>query len=110
MNEITKAALVLGGGVALFAALKELVFKDKSSAAKNETDDRKAASATDRKDATVALRAYKAALKAGEDRDALSELNRELIKTYGLRVMRRKKDQTLVVLNPAGDEVLEDGA
>ena len=106
MNQLTKLAVVFGGGAVLFAVLKGVVFKE-ATTAKPENDARKDAAATEQKDAAVALKAYRAALSAGEDSEAMADLNRELIKEYGLRVLRRKKDKKLVVLNAAGDEVLE---
>ncbi len=56
--------------------------------------------------AFIALKAYIAAYNAQEPQSELDKLNGEIAKDYGLKVIRRRTDNKLVVQDLSGNDVM----
>lgn len=107
MNTNTKKALVVfGGGLLLYWAFMKIKpfgsKKSKSSSnskAKVFSDDQK-------KNAIIVVKAYGDALKAGENKAFMDEMNAEFAKTYGLRVLPNKATGSLIATDLEGNKVV----
>lgn len=99
---LKKALLIFGGGLLLFWAFKKIrpieVKTKKSSSTPTATDEQK-------KNALIILKAYSEAMKAGEKKDFLDEMNAEFAKEYGLRVYTNKKDGKLFAADLEGNKI-----
>lgn len=84
-QNLIKAALMFGGGFALFALLKPKDPAVALSGAGQKAFDNQLLPAPSEKDAEIVMIAYTDALKAGEPPARLTELNKELMKEFGMR-------------------------
>ena len=101
---LKKFLIVFGGGVLLFMVFKKLRpfgGKSKSKEATNvvATDDQK-------KNAAIVLKAFEDAMKSGENKAFLDEMNAEFAKTYGLRVLPNKTNGKLIATDLQGNKVM----
>ena len=105
-QNLIKAALMFGGGFALFALLRP---KDPAvavaGAAKKSFDD-KLYPPPSTKDAEIVMMAYTDALKAGEPPARLTELNKECMQEFGLRCYIDSKSGKATVCDVKGDIIL----
>jgi hypothetical protein len=106
-QNLIKAALIFGGGFALFALLRP---KDPAVAvagtnAKKSFDD-KLYPPPSKADAEIVLIAYTDALKAGEPPARLTELNKECMDEFGMRCYIDTKSGKAVVCDVKGDTIL----
>jgi hypothetical protein len=107
MNTNTKKALVVfGGGLLLFWAFTKIrpigtkKSKDVSgSKSKVFTEDQK-------KNAIIVVKAYSDAMKAGENKAFLDEMNAEFAKTYSMRVMTNKATGALFASDLEGNKIV----
>lgn len=98
---IKKALLIFGGGLLLFWAFKKIRpidVKSKKSTTKTATDEQK-------KNAAIVLKAYGEAMKAGEKKEFLDEMNAEFAQEFGLRVYTNKGDGKLFVADLEGNKI-----
>lgn len=101
---LKKALLIFGGGLLLFWAFKKIrpidvkSKKSSSSSASAATDEQK-------KNSLIILKAYSEAMKAGEKKEFLDEMNAEFAKEYGLRVYTNKKDGKLFAADLEGNKI-----
>ena len=105
-QNLIKAALMFGGGFALFALLKP---KDPAlavaGAAKKSFDD-KLYPPPSQADAEIVMIAYTDALKNGEPPARLTELNKECMQEFGMRCYIDSKSGKAVVCDVKGDTIL----
>lgn len=105
MNKnLFKAAIIFGGGFLLFALLKP---KNKDLAAQKKSFDNndELLPAPTKENAEIVMIAYSEALKNNEPATALTELNKECMKEYGMRCYVDDKGQ-VVVCDVKGEPVL----
>jgi hypothetical protein len=98
---IKKALLIFGGGLLLFWAFKKIRpidVKSKKATTKTATDEQK-------KNAAIVLKAYGEAMKAGEKKEFLDEMNTEFAQEFGLRVYINKGDGKLFVADLEGNKI-----
>jgi hypothetical protein len=94
-----KAAIILGVGALLFWVIKP---KDSSSTSTLPSTKTNADGPTPNKEnAEIVANAYSAALKANEPASRLTELNKEMMKEFGMRCYM-DKDNKLVVCDASG--------
>jgi hypothetical protein len=98
-----KAAIILGVGAFLFWILKP---KDKNTNISTlPTTKTNAEGPTPNiENADIVANAYSAALKANEPAGRLTELNKEMMKEFGMRCFM-DKDNKLVVVDSAGNTI-----
>lgn len=100
-----KALLIFGGGAILFWAFKKIKpFGGKSkgrkgSSAKTFTEEQK-------KNAIIVVKAYGDAMKAGENKSFLDEMNAEFSKQFGLRVVPNKANGTIIATDLEGNKII----
>ncbi len=104
-TNLKKAIVIFGGGLILFWAFRKMkpygVAKGKSrgsSKGKTFTDEQ-------RKNAAVVVKAYSDALKAGEQKSFLDEMNAEFAKTYSMRVVPNKSNGTFFATDLEGNKI-----
>jgi hypothetical protein len=105
-QNLIKAALMFGGGFALFALLRP---KDPSVAVAGGTksfDDNKLYPPPSTADAEIVMIAYTDALKAGEPPARLTELNKECMQEFGMRCYIDSKSGKATVCDVKGDTIL----
>ena len=107
-QNLIKAALMFGGGFALFALLRP---KDPSVAiaganAKSFDDNNKLYPPPSKKDAEIVMMAYTDALQAGEPPARLTELNKECMDEFGMRCYIDSKSGKATVCDVKGDIIL----
>jgi len=104
MNEnLLKATLMIGGGYLLFMLFKPKkvqafnspVTKALLSETKN-IDGEETPMVINSEDANIVMRAYINALKAGESPETLTQLNKELMKEFGMRCYIDDKNKVVV--------------
>lgn len=100
--DFRRALFGIGGGLFVFWLLqKTLLSKNDYSISKAD----EAIPDPNEEDIQKALLAYQSAVKAGENQQALMDLNADLAKEFGVRVYKRKTDGRLVATNIAGKEL-----
>jgi hypothetical protein len=94
---LIKLALIFGGGFGLFMLLKPKIGDSvKSSAAPKETKSFDNSTPTPKKeDVKIVTQAYKEAVKNGESASRLTELNKELMKEFGMRCFVEKSGEVI---------------
>lgn len=104
-TSIKKAILIFGGGLVLywaFTKIKPFGSKSKPTA----KSDVKASGEDDKSNANLVLRAYKEAVKAGESKSFLEDMNVEFAKEYGLKVYTDKGNKSLFVADLEGNKIV----
>ena len=106
-QNLIKAALMFGGGFALFALLrpKESAAVALAGNAKKSFDD-KLYPPPSKEDAEIVMIAYTDALKNGEPSARLTELNKECMQEFGMRCYIDSKSGKAVVCDVKGDVIL----
>ena len=100
--DFRRALFGIGGGLFVFWLLqKTLLSKNDYGISKEDEPIPK----PDDEDIQKAIIAYQSAVKAGEDRQFLMDLNVDLAKEFGVRVYRRKTDGKFVATDLAGKEL-----
>lgn len=104
-ENLVKAALVIGGGVLLYIALKpsKNVTSSNIGSVKNATSDETPKPTLE--NAEIVADAYAQALQAGEPPAKLTELNQECMKDFGLRCYTDNSGK-LIVCDVAGNTIL----
>ena len=101
--DFRRALFGIGGGLFVFWILqKSLLNKEGNS--NSDTENETIPNPSD-EDIQKALIAYQAAVQAGENQQALLDLNTDLSKEFGVRVYRRKTDGRFVATDLAGKEL-----
>lgn len=105
-KQLIKGALIFGGGFLLFALLKP-----KSNAAnsvkKSAEGEKSLVPSPTTENAEIVMIAYTDALKNGEPAATLTELNKEMMKEFGMRCYIDQKTGKTVVCDVKGETVLE---
>ncbi len=105
MNPNTKKFIVVFGvGILLFIAFKKLrpygIKGKKNGKSKSvSTDDQK-------KNAAIVVKAYTDAMKGGENKAFLDEMNAEFTKQYGMRVISDKSSGTYIATDLQGNKIV----
>jgi hypothetical protein len=105
MNPNTKKFIVVFGvGILLFIAFKKLRpygIKGKKNGKSKlvSTDDQK-------KNAAIVVKAYSDAVKGGENKAFLDEMNAEFTKQYGMRVISDKSSGTYIATDLQGNKIV----
>jgi hypothetical protein len=112
MNKnLVKWVIIFGGGLLKISLIKHnkkaLDIANKSTAPNtNESfDDNESKVKPSKEDAEIVAKAYSAAMQAGEPSSALTELNKECMKDYGMRC-HVDKNNKLVVCDVSGSVIL----
>lgn len=108
-KKLIQGALMFGGGFLLFALLRP---KDKtgnvtSESEKKSADGKSIYPAPSKENAEIALLAYTDALKNNEPAARLTELNKELMKEFGVRCYIDQKTGQAVVCDVKGESILD---
>jgi len=104
-TNVKKAILIFGGGLLLYWAFTKIKpFGSKAN--KTIKSDVKTLSDEDRKKANVVLTAYREAMKAGESKSFLEDMNVEFGKEYGFRVVMEKGSNSPIVVDLEGNRVI----
>ncbi len=107
MNKnLVKWLIIFGGGLATFSLFKpkkkDLESANKTTSTSTESfDDNESSVKPTKENAEIVMKAYSAAMQAGEPQSALTELNKECMKDYGMRCYM-DKDNKLVVCDVSG--------
>lgn len=105
-TNLKKALLIFGGGLVLFWAFNKIrPFGGKTKSSKSSKSE-KTVSDEDKKNAVIVLRAYKAAVKAGENKAFLDEMNAEFAREYKLKVYTDKGSGNLFAADLEGNKIL----
>jgi hypothetical protein len=101
---LKKFLIVFGGGVLLFVIFKKL----KPYGGKEKSKDTSKVVATDdqRKNAAIVVKAFGDAMKNGENKAFLDEMNAEFAKTYSLRVVPNKSNGSLIATDLQGNKIM----
>ena len=105
---LIKSAIILGGGLLMFFAIKPALISDKkqSKSFSSSLPEKYQPTQEELDNAEIAAMAYSSAIMAGEMPSKLSELNSELMKEFGLRCYLNRKDK-ITVCNSKGNIILE---
>ena len=101
--DFRRALFGIGGGLFVFWLLQRTLLSKQDYASSKDNDD--AIPVPDDEDIQKAIVAYQSAVKAGENQQALLDLNADLAKEFGVRVYRRKTDGRFVATDLAGKEL-----
>lgn len=102
-TNLKKALIIFGGGFLLFLAFKSIKpFGGRSKKVKSSS---KTYSDEQRKNASIVVKAYSDAVKAGENKAFLDEMNAEFAKTYGMRVMTNKATGAFFATDLEGNKI-----
>jgi len=108
-TNVKKTILIFGGGFLLFWAFKKIfpigIKSDKSSKKDTSVGASGEQSGEQKENINLVMKAYLEAKKAGESKQFLSDMNREFIKEYGLKVMSDKGNGKLFVADASGNKV-----
>ena len=112
-ENLIKAILMIGGGYLIFTLFKPKkvntpVSNSKSVSSTTSMDGEKneAPAVIDSKDAEIVMSAYSSALKAGETPDRLTELNKEMMKEFGMRCYVDENNR-MTVCDSNGNTILK---
>jgi len=105
-TNLKKSLLIFGGGLLLFLILKRFRPLGKVKGSKSKKNEAKIVSEEDKKNAAIVLTAYRAAKKAGENKEFLDEMNAEFAKEYRMKVYTDKGSGKLFVADLEGNKVL----
>jgi hypothetical protein len=107
MNKNLKTAiLVFGGGIVLYWAFTKIRPFVKTKKLKKEIESGSAGSAEKVKKAGAALRAYNTAKREGQPKEFLDELNLELMKEYGVKIMTDKSTGKTFAADSDGNKIV----
>jgi hypothetical protein len=101
---LKKFLIVFGGGVLLFVIFKKL--KPYGGTQKGKDSSPKVVASDDqRKNAAIVVKAFGDAMKNGENKAFLDEMNAEFAKTYGMRVVPNKANGSLIATDIQGNKI-----
>lgn len=93
---LIKLALIFGGGFGLFMLLKPKIGDKLPTSKPIETKSFDSGTPTPKKeDVKIVTQAYKEAVKSGESASRLTELNKELMKEFGMRCYVEKSGEVI---------------
>ena len=101
---LKKFLIVFGGGALLFIIFKKL--KPYGGKQKEKESTKIVASDDQRKNAAIVVKAFGDAMKNGENKAFLDEMNAEFAKTYGLRVLPNKSNGKLIATDLQGNKIV----
>lgn len=103
---LKKGIVIFGVGYLLFLAFKKLKpFGGKSKKSSLSTKP-KEFTEEQKKNAAIVVKAYSDAVKSGEDKAFLDEMNAEFAKTYKLRVLKNKANGSYFAADLDGNKVI----
>jgi hypothetical protein len=105
---LKKALIVFGGGILLFYVFKKLKpigGSSKKNAKSSSSLKPKEFTDEQKKNAAIVIKAYSDAMKSGENKAFLDEMNAEFAKTYRLRVLKNKADGNYFAADLDGNKV-----
>ena len=106
-TNLKKAIIIFGGGLVLLWAFQKIrPFGGKKKGSKSSSKSEKIFSDEDKKNAVIVLKAYKAAVKAGENKSFLDEMNAEFAREYKLKVYTDKGSGNLFAADLEGNKIL----
>lgn len=104
---LKKALIVFGGGILLFYVFRKI--KPIGGSSKNKSKDSisktKQFTEEQKKNAAIVVKAYTDAKNSGENKAFLDEMNAEFAKTYRLRVLKNKADDSYFAADLDGNKV-----
>jgi len=106
-----KWVIVFGGGLLTFSLFKpkkkdlDLANKPTIPSTNESFDDNESKEKPSKENAEIVAMAYSAAMQAGEPSSALTELNKECMKDYGMRCYMDKNNK-LIVCDVSGNIIL----
>ena len=106
-ENLIKAVIIFGGGLGLFFLAKKKIENKVVGATSGNSGGKASADggpAPDLKNAEIVADAYSGALKAGETPQRLTELNKELMKEFGMRCY--VNDNVLTVCDSKGNTIM----
>jgi hypothetical protein len=104
---LKKAILVFGVGILLFYGFKKMkLFGSSKSKKLNYSSKNKEFTLEQKKDASVIVKAFSDAVKSGENKAFLDEMNAEFAKTYKMRVLKNKADGSYFASDLEGNKVI----
>lgn len=103
---LKKAIVIFGLGYLLFYGFKKM--KPFGGKSKKSTSSSKPKEFTEeqKKNATIVVKAYSDAVKSGENKSFLDEMNAEFAKTYKLRVLQNKASGAYFASDLEGNKVI----
>jgi len=101
---LKKFLIVFGGGILLFMVFKKL--KPYGGKGESKNSIKSVSSDDQKKNASIAIKAFSDAQKNGENKAFLDEMNAEFSKTYGLRVMPNKSNGSLIATDLSGNKII----
>ena len=110
-KDFVKWVIIFGGGLLGFSLFKpkkkdlEAAKESTPTASVESFDDNESKIKPTKENADIVMRAYSAAMQAGEPSTALTELNKECMKDYGMRCYVDKNNK-LVVCDVSGNIIL----
>lgn len=105
-TNLKKALIVFGGGFILFWAFIKMRPYGAKGKSKKSGASAKIFTEEQKKNAIIVTKAYGDAMKAGENKAFLDEMNAEFAKTYGLRVVPNKSSGTLIATDLEGNKIV----
>lgn len=103
---LKKAIVIFGLGYLLFYTFKKLKPFGGKSKKTNSSSKTKEFTEEQKKNAAVVVKAYSDAVKSGENKSFLDEMNAEFAKTYKLRVLQNKATGGYFASDLDGNKVL----
>lgn len=100
--DFRRALFGIGGGLFVFWLLQRTLLQKNDYGLSKDDDP---IPQPDDEDIQKAIVAYQSAVKAGESKQALMDLNADLAKEFNVRVYRRKTDGKFVATDLAGKEL-----
>ena len=106
-TNLKKVILIFGGGLLVYWVFTKIKpfggSSKKKSSSKSET---KSVSEEDKKNAAIIITAYKNAVKDGQPKSFLDEMNQEFATTYNLKVYTNKGNGSLFVADLDGNKII----
>ena len=103
-TNVKKALLIFGGGFLVYWAFTKII--PIGGRSKTKKSDKKSDVQPDKKNAIIALRAYGEAMKAGENKQFLDEMNSEFTKQYNLKIYTEKGSGKLFAADLDGNKII----
>ena len=107
-ENLIKAFIIFGGGFAVYLIAKKMNESKMATSTSGTGSSKASADGTpspDTKNAEIVATAYSEALKAGESPQRLTELNKEMMKEFGMRCYM-SEGNTLTVCDAKGNTII----
>ena len=108
LENLIKGGIIFGGAFLIFTLFKpkkEAIIKNSSTGGTKTGSDGSVVKPIDMNNAKIVADAYASALKAGETAQNLTELNKELMKEFGMRCYVSSSNQ-LIVCDSKGNTIM----